>query len=230
VRPRARHDVPVARVLGTSTAVGLSAPAEPVPAARVSRPGWRDPRLWVGVAIVAASVVAGARLMASADDTVGVWALSHDAGRGEALDADDLVLRQVRLPGDTMSGYFAADDPLPTGTVLDRPIGAGARLPRTALVTSADAGLVDLPISVDPEQVPPQVHAGATVDVYAVGERATPVLRGVTVVSISSPEDSFASSGDRQVVLAVPQRAVDGFFSTMAGDQPPTLTVVGRTP
>ena len=38
-------------------------------------PGWRDPRLWIGVAIVAVSVVVGSRLLAAADDSVAVWAL-----------------------------------------------------------------------------------------------------------------------------------------------------------
>ena len=41
---------------------------------RGHRPAWRDPRLWIGVVLVAASVVAGARLLAAADDTVQVWA------------------------------------------------------------------------------------------------------------------------------------------------------------
>ena len=40
-----------------------------------------DPRLWVGVAIVAVCVVAGARLLAAADDTVAVWAVAPTWGR-----------------------------------------------------------------------------------------------------------------------------------------------------
>ena len=51
------HDVLVARNLGRPDAV------VPPPAVRASTPGWRDPRLWVGVAIVAVSVVGGARLL-----------------------------------------------------------------------------------------------------------------------------------------------------------------------
>ena len=80
------------------------------PATRASRPGWRDPRLWIGVVIVAVSVVGGARLMASADDTVGVWSVAVDAGPGTRLSADDLVAHRVRFAdaGD-VDGYFTVE-------------------------------------------------------------------------------------------------------------------------
>lgn len=43
----------------------------PPPATRTGTPGWRDPRLWIGVLVVAASVVLGARIVGGSDDTVG---------------------------------------------------------------------------------------------------------------------------------------------------------------
>ena len=47
----------------------LGKPGTQAPAAtRVARPGWRDPRLWIGLLIVAGSVVLGARLLAAVDD------------------------------------------------------------------------------------------------------------------------------------------------------------------
>ena len=50
------------------------AEAAPAPAVRRLRSSrWRDPRLAVGVVLVAASVVVGARVLAAADDTVAVW-------------------------------------------------------------------------------------------------------------------------------------------------------------
>jgi hypothetical protein len=38
------------------------------PATRATTPGWRDPRMWVGIAIVAASVVIGALVLGASDD------------------------------------------------------------------------------------------------------------------------------------------------------------------
>ena len=79
-------------------AVSRTHAAIDVPAAtRAQPPGWRDPRLWVGVAIVAVSVVAGARLLGAADDSVTVWAAARDVAPGDTVREDDLVSTSVRF-------------------------------------------------------------------------------------------------------------------------------------
>src|SRR3954451_1927034 len=86
-------------------------------AQRSRRPGWRNPRLILGLLLVAASVVVGARLRAAADDTVGVWVLARDLPAGATIDSGDLQRRQVRFPdAETADGYVAADDALPEAT------------------------------------------------------------------------------------------------------------------
>src|SRR3954462_10271945 len=88
-------------------------------AVRSRRPGWRNPRLLLGVVLVAASVALGARLLSAADDTVGVWALTRDLPAGAVVDQADVERRQVRFPDDrTADGYLAARDDLPSGTTL----------------------------------------------------------------------------------------------------------------
>jgi hypothetical protein len=221
---------PVSRNLGSS---GVP---HAVPAVRVTRPGWRDPRLWVGVLIVAVSVVAGARVLASADDTVTVWAAARDMGAGDTVGADDLVARRVRF-GDTgaLGRYFAATAGLPGDLRLTRGIGSGELLPRTAVGEAGVDGLVQLPVAVDAEQVPPAVAAGSVVDLYVLsssGARCAagcaPVLRGVTVVSASSLDETFGASGRRQLVLGVADHEAGAFFQAYGGLDAPTLTVVRR--
>src|SRR5690349_1797373 len=103
------------------------------PAVRSRPPGWRDPRLWIGLLIVALSVVGGSQLLASADDTVAVWAVSEEAGPGAALTEDDLVVRRVRFAdGDDLTAYYRADATLPADLRLVRGVGAGELLPRSA--------------------------------------------------------------------------------------------------
>src|SRR6476661_8363421 len=63
-------------------------------ARRASAPGWRDPRLWIGIAVVAASVLAGALVLGTSDDSVPVWAANDTMGPGHALTADDLTVRR----------------------------------------------------------------------------------------------------------------------------------------
>ena len=111
-----------------------TAPERPdtAPAATRSRPpGWRNPRLLLGLVLVAASVVLGARLMATADDTVPVWALARDLPAGATVSSADLESRNVRFPdGATADAYLSASDPVPSGARLARAVSAGELLPR----------------------------------------------------------------------------------------------------
>lgn len=219
-------------------------PVRPVPmAARVARPGWRDPRLWVGLLIVAASVVVGARVLAAADDTVEVWAVGTDAGPGAELSGADLEVRRVRFAdGDTLAGYFTVDDDLPSPLHLLRSVGAGELLPRAAVGDGSAAGAtVELPVAVDPDQVPPAVHAGSVVDVYlltsggttgrgarpAATDPADPVIDDATVVAAPSAETAFGTvSGRRQLVLLVSEGEASTFLAAIGGVDEPALTVL----
>lgn len=202
------------------------------PATRASRPGWRDPRLWVGVLIVAVSVVAGARLLAAADDTVSVWAVAADTGPGAELAPDDLVAHRVRFAdaGD-LDHYFSVDDELPADLRLVRGVTAGELLPRAAIgAADAAADTVELPIAVDAEQVPPSVRAGTVVDVYLLAggkDGAVRSLDDATVVDAPDLESTFgAATGRRQLVLAVPEADAAAFLEALGRAESPVLTVV----
>ena len=222
---------PVIGNLGTP-----GAPSTAPAAVRVSRPGWRDPRLWVGVLIVLVSVVAGARVLAAADDTVAVWATARDMGAGDTVEVRDLVVRRIRfgeLGG--LDRYFAAGSELPPGLQLTRGVGQGELLPRSAVGPVGDDGLVQLPVAVEAELVPPSVAAGSVVDLYVLssgGGRCpsgcAPVLEQVTVVSASSLDEGFGASGRRQLVLGVAEDQARGYFEVYGAVDTPTLTVVRR--
>lgn len=219
--------------LGTNAPPGALSGAPP--AQRAHRSSWRDPRLWVGAAIVAVSVVAGARLLAAADDTVPVWAAGTDLAAGAPLVADDLEPHRVRFAdADDLAGYFPVGDGPPHGLLL-RGVGAGELLPRTAVGPAEASGTVQVPLSVEPEQVPPSVDVGSVVDVYvlprgdAPAGDAEPALAAVSVVEAPAVEDSFVISGKRQLVLAVPEEDARRFFGLMSGAEAPTLAVVRRS-
>jgi hypothetical protein len=243
----AGHDVPVARNLGDATAAASASgdlpTASDVPAAlRGQRPAWRDPRLWVGIVLVAASVVVGARVLAAADDTVQVWAAARDLGAGQRVAADDLVAQRVRFAdADALEGYFTVDDRLPGDLELTRGVAAGELLPRGAAGTPDETGLVEVPVAVEPELVPPSVAPGDVVDVYVVAPISAdadgktqapppegPALTGASVVDAPELASSFGTSGKRQLVLAVPEADAPAFFALLARYDSPSLTVVRR--
>lgn len=238
------HDAQMARNLGSQSE--LSAP----PAQRAAPPGWRDPRLWIGVAIVAVSVVAGARLLGSADDTVSVWAVSSDMGPGDEVSENDLIVHRIQFADDSeLDRYFSVDDELPADLELSRGVGAGELLPRGAVGSAAETDTLQVPVAVDAEQVPVSVEDGSVVDIYLVpsaaapprGEGAAgaggaarpagepgPALEGVTVIDAPRLEESFGTSGKRQLVLAVTEEAARRFFALLGSSDNPVITVVRR--
>src|SRR5688572_3585436 len=230
------HHGAVAKNLGAPAVV----PAPP--ALRATAPGWRDPRLWVGIVIVAVSVVAGARLLAAADDTVSVWAVAADVGAGDALTPEDLVATRVRFAdsGD-LATYFTVDDRLPAELEVTRGVGAGELLPRAAVGSLGATNTLEVPVAVEAEQVPGSVEAGSVVDVYLVasagaaagrgrgaGEEPGPALAAVTVVDAPPLAETFGTSGRRQLVLAVEEPEVRRFFRLLGALEGPVVTVVRR--
>jgi hypothetical protein len=226
--------VAVSRNLGNP---GVQVP--PV-AVRASTPGWRDPRLWIGIAIVAVSVVAGARVLAAADDTVAVWATVDDMGVGDLVSAADLEVRRVRFGDDQdLERYFSADDVLPADLQLTRGVGAGELLPRAAVGAAAADDHLQVSIEVPTGRMPPAVDSGSVVDVFVLGpggaeagsrqrDRAgsEEALAEVTVVEAPPPDASFgATAGLRQLVLAVPQDQVADFHELLGSLQDPVLSV-----
>ena len=61
------NDGAVPRNASRTPARASARPGDVPAATRPTTPGWRDPRLWIGVVLVTGSVVAGARILSGAD-------------------------------------------------------------------------------------------------------------------------------------------------------------------
>jgi hypothetical protein len=190
-------------------------PASPK-ANRLATPGWLDTRLVLGVLLVLTSVVVGARVLSSADRSQTVWATTHDLAPGAQLTDRDLTRMRVRLFGHS-ENYVRGSGPAPTGYFLRRGVGAGELLPYNALSKpGADLTFRFLTVPVGRGHLPPDLRAGAQVDVYvtpetkasAAGAPASPapprlVLRDVTVLLRHASSGLAASNEDEPVVLRV---------------------------
>ena len=208
-----------------------------VPTATRSRtPGWRDPRLWVGVALVAGSVVAGARIMATADDASAVWATSRDMEVGQPVTAEDLTATRVRFADiEDGSHYLGVEEQLPDELTLTRSLDAGELVPVGALGADPGAESVAVSIAVPPEHVPTGLAAGSHIDVWVLEEgrglrkAAELVLADVVILDAPVVSDSFATSGSRQLVLAVPVDEQDALARVLAAGAGDLVRVVGRS-
>ena len=211
-------------------------------ARRPTRPGWRDPRLAVGVLLLTGSVLVGARVLATADDTVAVWSTRTALASGQEVSTADLVPVQVRLPDDEVADrYVGAGDDLPDGSTLTRDLGAGELLPRAAFTQDSAEELVEVPLSVEAAGMPSSVQVGSRVDVWVtpapggrVGQAARPeavrVLTDVAVVADSSAAGSASGFGGevRPVVVGVPPDAQEELPRVLARLSDGTVVLVRR--
>lgn len=229
----------MARVTTTAPAPSRPAPHAdapvPPPAVRLVRPGWRDPRLVVGVLLVCGSVLLGARLLAASDDTAPVWATRGPVAAGARLDQGDLTVVRVRFgSADEAARYLAADEDLDAALVATRDLGEGELVPVGAVDADAEA-LRELPLTVPAGAVPPGARVGARVDVWAVPRDAgaaagtTPrgrlLLEDVPVLAVSGGGVG-GPEALRQVVVGVDgSEDVGELVDALAGG---TALLVGR--
>lgn len=203
-------------------------------ASRHRRTPWKDPRLFVGVALVAASALLGAALLDGGDSGVGVWVTRTALAEGQPVAAGDLVSREVGFAEQRDADqYLPADQPLPEGATVDRAVGAGELLPRSAMRTGTAEPLIEVPLSVAPTALPVTVGVGSVVDVWVVpdaaataprgsdvGPMARRVLPGVTVLHLSRPTGPLGGGAERQVVVGLGpdlEAALPAALGSMAG-------------
>jgi hypothetical protein len=192
------------------------------PVARLGRARWSDPRLVGGVLLVAASVVLGAKVVAAADDSRSVWALTRDLAAGSTLSAKDMTVRQVRLDG-AVNPYVAATGAAPVGSVLSRDLAAGELLPVGAVSRAGRTpeGLVTVPIGRD--RLPLGLAPGQRVDIYVSvppkdggsGKRQVLAAGTARVEQVEDGGRYAASAGQGRVVLAVPMERVQALVSSI---------------
>jgi hypothetical protein len=164
------------------------------------------------VTIVAVCVLLGARLLATADDTVGVWVARADLPAGAEVTVADLERQELRFTSsDLAARYVSADSGLPAGSVLGRDVAAGELVPRGALSEAAAVDLVEVPVVVPSEAVPSTLRTGEVVDVWVTPDvesgqetRAVRVLEQVRVVAVPRNGSALGPSSSRQVVVGLP--------------------------
>jgi hypothetical protein len=199
-------------------------------AARARRPSWRDPRLVVGLVLLCGSVVAGARVLDGADDTVPVLAVRAPVAAGQVIEPSELSTVRLRFTDGADADRYLPGDADLGDTVALRPLGAGELVPRSAVGPAGGPSLVELPLTLRPGRVPSDVRIGSSVDVWAApatpgaadpagqaGGRPAAELLLSDVPVVSSGRSAAAGGGLRQVVVGV-----------SADDEPRMARIVAR--
>jgi len=184
-------------------------PVPPAPPARLSLSRWRDPRLVLGLLIVAGSVLLGSWVLATADDTVTLWGVRDALPAGARIHADDLERREVRFADGDQERYLPVARTA-VGRVLARSVGVGELLPAAAIAGTTEPAGVQLPLRLEKDGMPGAVRPGSLVDVWVAprdpdpdGSRARRVLRDVVVLEVPDAADPLAPASAQTVVVAV---------------------------
>lgn len=194
-------------------------------AARLRRPGWRDPRLLAGIAMVAASVLLGSWAVRTAQATVPVYVTRAALVPGDRVAVDELAVVDVRLGTVNLDHYLRADRPVADGVVV-RAVGRGELVPASAVGSAADLDL--RPVSITLTRAPSQdVAPGALVDVWftppAPDDDAAPgeprqLAGGLTVAEVATPSGAFRASGGSSVQVLVPTDVLPTVLTALAAD------------
>ncbi|WP_245862625.1 hypothetical protein [Georgenia soli] len=198
-------------------------------ARRLRRPTWRDPRLGVGILLVAASVALGTWAVRDAAATVEVYAARDALTPGDVVDTESLAVREVRL-GDDEALYHLVADGLPDGAVVTRTVGAGELVPRSAV---GEAGAVDLRPVVVPLglAVPADLGPGTVVDLWlsppapvgGIGQEAavpepTLVAAELVVAEVARDDSVLSGSTGTSVELLVPRLDLPDVLGALSSD------------
>lgn len=184
---------------------GSARPPTSPDARRVRRPKWRDTRLLIGVLLILASIVLGARLVKTATATSSWLSVTHGLPAGHVLAAEDLKSVKAHLPASASRRYFTVDGSALVGRVLSRPVAAGELLAADAVeVSGQQPPSRVVPLLVKAGRLP-TLSPGDHVDVYVLERpsggagRETRVLTDVEFVG-----QDVLSSGDASLQLRVP--------------------------
>jgi len=165
---------------------------------------WRDLRLWLGLALIVGSMLLGAAMLSSGEQTVSVWRATRDLAVGDEAEVEPITVRLA----DASSSYLSTQS-MPSGR-MRVPVAAGALVPASAvgLPPAQDGRLVTVPI--DAVRAPMGIDAGDVVDVWVAPQnsdaRPTLVLAQAHVHAVD--RENIGVGGEIPVVLAIAEHDV----------------------
>lgn len=174
-------------------------------APRRRRARWREPRLLLGLLLVAASATGVVVLVNAMDERTGVYVAKTDITLGEPLTDANVEVVQVQL-GQSLEHYLPAGPEVAAGQRANTFIGAGQLIAQD-FITDSDVGS-RRPINIDlPVDLSPAITPGSRVDVWiaqrepGTASYATPQLLTNLVEVSARTERAAGLVGQRGVNL-----------------------------
>jgi hypothetical protein len=191
-----------------------------------------DPRLFIGVLLVVGSVAGVYAIVASADETVGVYSAASSLAPGDLVFVTDLEVTPVRL--DTAAGLYLAPGSIPAeGLVVGRSVLAGELVPTSAVGSADVLRLASLVLDVE-GQLAASIGPGSIVDVWSSRETQeggfgppASIVSGAIVVRLLESESIVAGGETTAIEVLVPRIRLARVLDAVAHDD--VLTVIPAT-
>jgi len=188
---------------------------------------WGDARFFLGILLIAASVVGVWFVVSASRQTVPVFAATRTIVPGEAVAGTDLRLVDVSLG--QLEGAYLTADALETGLVATRTVAEGELVPQSAVGASAAAATTTVVLH-SAVEVPASVDAGSVVEVWEAplidrGTYDVPriLVADATIVSVTRDE-SMIGGGAAALEVVIPRADVAAVLGAMADES--ALSVV----
>jgi hypothetical protein len=179
-----------------------------------------DPRLLIGLVLVAGSTVGTWALVEAMDDTREVLVAPETLTPGSRVDEATLRVESVRL-GALAAGYLAPEDVPEGGLVVTRTVQAGELVPAASVADSESAELAAVVVAAE-RPLPDEVEPGALVDVWTaaevergVHEPPAVLVAGAEVAAVTAPDGMMAAEGPT-VELLIPREKTAAFLEALS--------------
>ena len=172
-----------------------------------------DPRLLIGLVLVAGSVAGVVAIVSTADETVQVYSARTPLSPGDRVDTADLNTSSVRLTG-VGSLYLLPGDIPDGGFVVTRSVNEGELVPASAVGRVSGLRLTSLVLDVN-GALAASIEPGSTVDVWSSrevenGQFGPPavIVSGATVVRLVQSDSIMVGGKSVAVEVLVPKARV----------------------
>lgn len=189
------------------------------------RPAWRDPRLIVGLALIAVSIILTTSIVSAARGGATVYRATQAILPGDVLGSHNIA--PTRLDVDT--SVYATADALAPGATVSEEVAAGEILRVSSIADTSAATARRLVITVS-DSLPASVQAGDQLDLWSVqqsGQGAVHLGVRATLVRVLEQTTSIAAKGTRIEIL-VDEASVGAVLEATAGKSSLAALPVGQ--
>ncbi|WP_152649856.1 hypothetical protein [Demequina oxidasica] len=204
----------------------MSGTSGPV-AGRLKRPSWRDPRLLIGLVLIAVAVVAVSASIRASDSTEPYYTAIKVLTPGTEVSESDVAVTRVRVAPDV---YVSAQGDPPWGQVVTRVIGEGELLPTDAVTGASEVDVRAVAVRTQ-NPLAQDIESGSVVDVWLTTGNdgspvSTPVAEGLIVSQVEQEDSAFTVGAAQTVYVLVPQDSMSDFLGAVATEG--EISIVGR--